>query len=229
MRAWWAWLIIYWGMLWYEYFYWDEEGWWNTAPNIPIKNDGIYIGHRIDKDLKWAPSAGEKMQILSQLRENTHEYTIWDESITIITYPWDIPHAVYQKKLWVFQVLDSNNLPWNIESTILNSIKWLWKDNEVDINTVWTDGKTINVWTDWDNTFKYTLNDLFVENRAPMWIETVRDLQWALKATVDEILPWDNFPEGQDLWQYISIMPLPGEENKFLWLVAAPKMQAPTS
>ena len=40
---------------------------------------------------------------------------IVEEPITVITYPGDIPHAVYQGKIWTFQALDRNNLAGDIE------------------------------------------------------------------------------------------------------------------
>jgi hypothetical protein len=40
---------------------------------------------------------------------------IGHEPITVITYPGDVPHAVYQGRIWTFQTLDGDNLAGDIE------------------------------------------------------------------------------------------------------------------
>jgi len=54
---------------------------------LPVRNNGEYIGHQIDLDLEEAQTPSEQMNVLSRLQENTYEYMIGNEPITVITYP----------------------------------------------------------------------------------------------------------------------------------------------
>lgn len=221
-RVWWWWMILYWGILGYEYYSGSEEEWQTQTPDLPTLDNEDYIGNRIDRDLEWAETPWEQMQILSRLRESTHEYMIGDESIIIITYPWDIPHAVYQGRIWTFQTLNRDNLAWDIEWHLINTIRWLTEDQELDDNTVWTDWNKIYIWPSAQNSYWFTLDELFVENRWTMGVETVRDLEWAFRRFLDEQFPWHWYEWGQELWQYMPIIFLPWSNNTFLWLIAEP-------
>jgi hypothetical protein len=225
MRAWWAGMIIYWGILWYEYFSGDESETERPIPDLPTRNDTDYIGHQIDRDLERAEDPGEQMQVLWRLRENTHEYMIGHEPITVITYPGDVPHAVYQGRIWTFQTLDGDNLAGDIEWYLINTIRWIGMDEELHNDSVWTDGERISIGASANTAFSFSLNELFVENNRTMWIETVRDLWGAIRSFMDEQFPWHGYTWGEELWQYIAVIPLPWDENKFLWLVAAPVAQ----
>ncbi len=225
-RVWWWGMIIYGGILWYEYFSWDESENNQQTPDLPVRNNGEYIGHQIDLDLEEAQTPSEQMNVLSRLQENTYEYMIGNEPITVITYPWDIPHAVYQGKIWTFEALDWDNLAGDIEWHLVNAIRWIVEDEELNDDSVWTDWERIHVWPSAQNSYSFTINELFPpENNSTLWVNKIQDLSWAIRSFMDEEFPGHWYEWGHVSWEYIMIMQLPWNENKFLWLFAVPNSQ----
>lgn len=217
---WWVWAIIYWGVLWYEYLYENGSETGRPAPDLTIRDNERYIGHQIDRDLGWAQTPEAQMEVIWRLQENTHEYMIGNEPITVITYPGDIPHAVYRGKIWTFQVLDQNKLAEDIEQYLINFIRGISENEVLHDNFAWTDGDKVYIWSRENPLYQFPINELFPPaNNSTMGIETTRDMRWILRNFFDTNFPWHWIDlEWREL-QYISLIHLPWRNNIFLWLV----------
>jgi len=229
MRAGWVWVLIYWAILGRDILSGDSE---EDIEEIPTDEEWVYIGQVLERDLEAATSIWEQEDVIHRLESSVRTHSVWGETMTIITYPWDIPHVVYMGKIWTFDVLDSRDIAWDLEWHLINFIQ-RWTDEEIplDSDSVWSDGTNIFVGESAQSSFQFTFTEVFTDNNMAMGVNTARDLQWGLRALLDEQFPWHWYEWTWDLWDYITLLPIPGEENKYLSLVAAPgwNTEIPTS